>query len=260
MTSSLHGSASRAGDHPLVEKGARLGYAASGVLHLVLGWLAIQLAWGSDSGSADQTGALKQLAENPVGGVALWLVVVGFVLLGVWQGAETVVVGETKDRVKAAAKALGYLALAGIALRVATGSGGGNSEEQTTSITAAVMESALGRVAVGAVGLGIIGVGVYHVVKGWKRKFLEDLRGQPPHSVELAGRVGYIAKGVALGVVGVLFVVAATQDDPETAGGMDAALKSLLDLPAGPVILTAVGLGIAAFGVYSFGRSRYAKV
>lgn len=61
-------------------------------------------------------------------------------------------------------------------------------------------------------------------------------------------------------MLGVLFVVAAVQHDPETAGGMDAALAALLDLPAGPVILTAVGLGIAAYGVYSFGRARYAKV
>src|SRR5690606_6571960 len=181
-------------------------------------------------------------------------------LLGVWQAAEAVVTTETKDRVKAAAKAVGYLALGAIAFRVATGSGGGGGEEQTTSLTAAVMENPVGRVAVGALGLGILGVGVYHVVKGWQRTFLEDLRSHPPHGVGVAGRVGYVAKGVALGVVGVLFVVAATQDDPETAGGMDAALHSLLDLPAGPVILTAVGLGIAAFGVYCFGRAKHAKV
>ena len=260
MASSLEGAASRAGNHPAVEKGARLGYASSGVVHLLLGWLAVQLAWGSSSQDADQTGALEQLAENPVGAVLLWVVVLGFVLLGVWQAAEAVVSRETKDRIKAAAKAVGYLALAATAFRVATGSGGGDSNEQASSITATIMENPLGRIAVGIGGLVVVGVGVYHVVKGWKRTFLEDLRSHPPRGVELAGRVGYVAKGVALGVLGVLFVVAAVQHDPETAGGMDAALAALLDLPAGPVILTAVGLGIAAYGVYSFGRARYAKV
>ncbi len=260
MTSSVHGAARGAADHPLVERGARLGYAASGVVHVLLGWLAVQLAWGSSSASADQTGALEQLAENPVGAVLLWVVVLGFVLLGVWQAAEAVVSRETKDRIKAAAKAVGYLALAATAFRVATGSGGGDSNEQASSITATIMENPLGRIAVGIGGLVVVGVGVYHVVKGWKRTFLEDLRSHPRQGVELAGRVGYVAKGVALGVLGVLFVVAAVQHDPETAGGMDAALAALLDLPAGPVILTAVGLGIAAYGVYSFGRARYAKV
>lgn len=260
MTSSVEGAASRASNHPAVRAGARLGYAASGVLHLLLGWLALQVAWGSSSESADQTSALEQLSESAVGGPLLWLIVVGFVLLGVWQATEAVVSDDTKDRVKAIAKAVTFLVLAGVAVSVVTGSGGGDSEEQTTSITATIMENPLGRVAVAAVGLGIIAVGVFHVVKGWQRKFLEDLRGQPPHAVVVAGRVGYIAKGIALGMLGVLFVLAALQDDADQAGGMDAALTALLELPAGPVILTAVGLGIAAYGVYSFGRARYAKV
>ena len=41
------GAAAQAGDHPIVEWGARLGYAASGVLHLVLAWLIVQIAIGS---------------------------------------------------------------------------------------------------------------------------------------------------------------------------------------------------------------------
>lgn len=260
MSSSVRGAASRANAHPLVKTGARLGYAASGVLHLVLGWLAVQLAWGSGSGSADQTGALEQLSGNPVGAVLLWFVVVGFVLLGVWQGAEAVIADDAKDTVKAAAKAITFLVLAGVAVQVATGSGGGDSEEQTTSITATVMAHPLGRIAVAAVGIGIVAVGVLHVVKGWQRAFLADLRSRPPHTAVVAGRVGYVAKGVALGVVGFLFVAAALQDDPEEAGGMDAALTSLLDLPAGPWVLTVVGVGLACYGAYCFAQARYADV
>src|SRR5690554_3790341 len=158
MTSSVHGAARGATDHPLVERGARLGYAASGVVHVLLGWLAVQLAWGSSSANADQTGALEQLAENTVGAVLLWVVVLGFVLLGVWQAAEAVVADETKERVKAAAKAVGYLALALTAFRVATGSGGGDSNEQASSITATIMENPLGRIAVGIGGLVVVGV------------------------------------------------------------------------------------------------------
>lgn len=64
----------------------------------------------------------------------------------------------------------------------------------------------------------------------------------------MLARAGYVAKGVALGVVGVLFMVAAATNDPEEAGGLDAALRSLLELPAGTALLTAVGLGITAYG------------
>ncbi|WP_324652577.1 DUF1206 domain-containing protein [Georgenia sp. H159] len=260
MDSSLHGAAARTGDHPVVEAGARLGYVASGVLHLILGWIAIGLAWGTSSGSADQTGALEQLSSSPLGSVLLWVVVAGFALLALWQVAEAVTAGETKETVKSAGKGVGYLVLTGVAARIATRTGGGGSENRTDSLTASVMQHPLGQVAVAAVGAGIIGIGVYHVVKGWSRKFLEDLREQPPRAVVVAGRVGYVAKGAALGVVGALFVFAAVTNDPEEAGGLDAALRSLLELPAGTVLLTAVGAGIAAYGLYSFGRARYARV
>lgn len=169
MTSAIQGAARDATHHPALETGARLGYAASGVVHLLLGWLAVQLAWGSGQ-DADQASALEQLGGNPVGAVLLWLVTLGLALLGVWQVAAAVVADEAKDRLTAAAKA------------------------------------------------------------------------------------------VALGVLGVLFVLAAVQHDAEQAGGLDSALKALLELPAGPVVLTAVGVGIAAFGIYCFGRARHAKV
>ena len=260
--STVRGTAARLEDHPVLTVGARLGYAASGLLHLVLGWIAVSLAWGTGGGqeSADQSGALEQLGSTSVGAVLLWVIVVGFALLTLWQVATAVTTHETKDRVKAAGKAVTYLVLTGLAAGVATGSSGGGGSEQTTSLTARVMENPLGQVAVGLAGVGVVVVGGYHVVKGWKEKFLEDLQGHPGRAVVVAGRVGYVAKGVALGIVGILFVVAAATNDPEEAQGLDGALRTLLELPLGTALLTAVGLGIAAYGVYSFGRARYAKV
>ncbi|WP_152192507.1 DUF1206 domain-containing protein [Georgenia satyanarayanai] len=261
----VRGTAADLDDHPVLTTGARLGYAASGVLHLVLGWLAVSLAWGTGSSgeAADQSGALEQLGSTPVGAVLLWVIVVGFALLTLWQVATAVATGETKDRLKSVGKAVTYLVLTGLAAQAATGQGsggGGGGDEQTASLTARVMEHPLGQVAVGLVGVGVVVVGGYHVVKGWRRKFLADLRENPGRGVTVAGRVGYVAKGVALGIVGALFVVAAVQNDPEEAKGLDGALRSLLELPLGTALLTAVGLGIAAYGVYSFGRARYARV
>ncbi len=74
-----------------------------------------------------------------------------------------------------------------------------------------------------------------------------------------AGRAGYIAKGIALGIVGVLFGWAAISYDPEKAGGLDMALRTLREQPGGPMLLTAVALGIACCGVYCFVWSRNAK-
>lgn len=256
MTGDVQHAAARAGDHPILEKGARLGYAASGVLHLLLAWVTVQLAWTSGGEQADQQGALQQVAGNGFGQVLLWVLLVGFVLLALWQATEAVAWGETADRLKAAAKAVTYAVLAVTTVSVLTDQSSGGSGGATSGL----LSSGLGRVLVGLVGLGVVAVAGYHVVKGWREKFLEDLGSSPAPWVRTAGKVGYIGKGAALAVVGVLLVVAAVQADPEKAEGLDAALHTLAGLPFGAVLLTLVALGFAAYGVYAFGRARHAKV
>ena len=95
------------GNSAVVEWGARLGYAVVGLLHLLIAWIALKVAWGIGGGaqSADTSGALGSMAGSGTGKVILWLCVVGFVLLAVWQLLDaTIGFGETKDRLKAAAK------------------------------------------------------------------------------------------------------------------------------------------------------------
>ncbi|WP_199424346.1 DUF1206 domain-containing protein [Actinotalea solisilvae] len=245
-----------AGNSRVVEQGARLGYAASGVLHLLLAWVAVQLAWSGYGGSADQGGALGLLAGSAIGAVLLWLCVVGFGLLAIWQVTEAVAGRETSERVKSIGRAVVYAALALTTVGVLRGSGGGGG----ASTTAGLMTSTGGRLLVGAVGLVVVGVGVHHVVKGWRRTFLRDLRQHPGTWTERAGRVGYIAKGVALLLVGGLVVAAAAGAASQATPGLDPALRTLLALPAGPVLLTLVGLGFAAYGIYSFARARHARL
>ena len=186
--------------------------------------------------------------------------VVGFLLLAVWQLLEAAIgYGETKDRLKAGAKGVTYLFFAWTTFQVTRGAGS-SAEEQTEDFTAGLMGSPGGRILVGLVGLVVLGIAGYHVYKGWTKKFLQDLREHPGDWAVTAGRIGYIAKGVALVIVGFFFLVAAWQADPEKAQGLDGALKTLKDQPFGPFLLTLVAVGIAAYGVYSFARSRYARV
>ena len=70
---------------PLVQTGARVGYAVNGLLHLLIGWIALQLAWSGSGKTADQSGALQTLAANTLGRFTLWVAVVGFLALGLWQ-------------------------------------------------------------------------------------------------------------------------------------------------------------------------------
>lgn len=244
--------------------GARAGYVASGVLHILIGVLALLVAFGGSDQEADQSGALETVAGTPFGTVALWVVIVALVALGAWQIAVAIRrPGSGGDRAKAGAKGAVYLALAATAFAVVS-RGQASSEDQTESMTAKLMSQPGGRWLVGVVGAAIIGVAVYHVVKGLRRKFLEDLQALPR---ERAGRVvitlgvlGYVAKGAALLVVGGLFIAAAREADPEKAGGLDGALRTVQDAPGGPILLALVALGFLAYGLYSFVRARYGRL
>lgn len=255
----LTDAAQSAGDHPVVETGARIGYAVNGLVHLLIAWIGIQLATGTGRGTADQSGALSALASTGLGVVLIWVAVIGFALLALWQLTELIRLRRAQDRVKAVSKAIVYAALAGTAITFARG-GRSDSRAQSQDITATIMEQPMGRVLVAVIGLAIIGVGGYHVIKGWKQKFLADLSEHPGRWAVVAGRVGYVAKGIALGLVGALMVGAALHGNAAEASGLDGALRSVLKVPFGTVALIAVCAGFAAYAVYSFARARYARV
>ena len=96
------------------ELAARAGYAVSGVLHILIGVLALRVAFGSGGEQADQSGALSTIAGTPFGGVVLWFSVVAFVALGRGRrrGVQSGAAVETSDRAKSAGRAVVYLALA----------------------------------------------------------------------------------------------------------------------------------------------------
>lgn len=269
MSHDVQDLAEQAGRSQTLEFIARFGYAGSGLVHLLIAWIAGQVALGSSSGEADEAGALEQLGGSPLGAVLLWVCVAGFAALAVWHLIEAVVPHHSPareqlvDRGKALGKAALYGVLGWTALRVVTGSGA-DSGETTTEATGTLMSAPAGQLLVGAVGVIVLAVGGYHVYKGVSKNFVQDLQrtGQREVSraVQVLGVTGYVAKGAALGVVGGLIGVAALQADPDQPTGLDAALKTLRDQPLGEVILLLVALGLAAYGLYSFARARYASM
>lgn len=243
----------------------KVGLAAYGLVHLLIAWLALQLAFGDSSGSASQQGAINQLAQESYGQVLLWVIAVGFVALVVWQVLKAVKGHEQEDgakrTLKRAASAGKAVVFAALALSSAQAAMGDKSGSNTDKMTADLMHMTFGRFLVGALGLVIIGVGVAHVVKGFTRGFEKNLdlaKTPAAETVVRIGQVGYAAKGVSLGLVGGLFCWAAITYDADKSGGLDVALRTLLDAAYGPWLLALVAIGIGCFGVYCFAWARSA--
>lgn len=264
----LHDKAKNSDEVDALQRFGRYGYVVYGVVHVVLGLLAIGLVSGVGmEGEASNSGALASLAAQPFGLVLIWAIAIGMVALVAWQAVEAVLDPDdegAKGRAKAAGKAIGYGVIAASAVRLALSggqdSGGGNTEE---SLTARLLELPLGRALVVAVGLGILVVAGYHVYKGVSRKFFEDvetadLSPRARKVVDWSGRIGYPAKGLAFGAIGVLFVLAGLRGSSEEAGGLDEGLASLRDAPFGTVVIIVVGIGFMLFGVYCLARARSA--
>jgi hypothetical protein len=265
--------ARQAGESDGLEHLARVGLIAFGVVHLLVAWLALQLAWGGGGESADQSGAMRTLAESPLGTPLLWVIAVGLIALAVWQAAEVLrwrsgwsASGKARTKAlrksgNALVKAAVYITLAVLAIGFATGSGKSSSQQQQET-TAGVFGWPGGQFLVGAAGLVLIGVGGWHIRKGINKHFLKqiDTSDASPSAVRLVtrlGQVGFPGKGIALALVGGLLVYAAITFDPSKAQGLDGALHTILEAPFGQILLTLVAIGIAVFGAFCLVRARY---
>ncbi|HEY4224997.1 MAG TPA: DUF1206 domain-containing protein [Pseudolysinimonas sp.] len=254
-------------DDPAFQLIARAGYAVSGLLHALIGVIALTTVFGVERGRADQTGALVKIAEIPAGAVLIWAMVVAVVALGLWQIARGIAVSEKDDRrrwfrrISAFGQAFGFLAIGFLAARIAIAGKSGAGDSRT--LTAAVLAVPGGAVLIGAVGVAVFGAGVYFVVKGISRRFLRDLGKEGVgvrRSVELLGVTGHVAKGVALAILGVLVVVAAVTSDPQQAAGLDQVFDAIAALPFGAALIAIVGVGFIAYGGYCGFRARLARL
>ena len=251
-----------------LDHAVRAGLVAYGVVHLLIGWLALQLAFGDKEDQTSNSGALSYLAEQPLGGFLVWMIAIGMLFLVVWRLLEFAFghreESDDKKRWRKRATSLGkaiiYGAIGVSAVKTATGDGGGKGG--TDSTTAKIMNLPGGQVIVGLIGLAIIGYGISLIVRGWTEKFREHLDaqgqgGKDGSAYVVLGKVGYIAKGVSIGIVGGLFTYAAITHEAKKSGGLDQALQTVLKQPFGPVLLTAMALGIAAYGLFCFARAKH---
>lgn len=247
----------------------RAGFLARGIMYIVIGWIALQIAFGKSRQQADRTGALHAISATPVGEVALWVLVIGFFGMTLWRLSEAIwPTGDGRKataRMLSLAKAVLYAVIAYGVLKYALGLGAPqSSNKQSVDLTATLMQHPGGRVVVVVIGLAFIGAGLYLGYQAWRERFLKDLQlGQlttrTRNVVVWLGRVGGVARGIVFVTAGIFLVVAAVDSKPNQAKGIDSSLRALAGTPVGPWLLVLVALGLIMFGLFSCCEARWRR-
>jgi hypothetical protein len=269
--STVNRTAQRARHSSSLETLTRTGFVAYGLLHLAIGWLAIQLITGSGTSEADQSGALQLLKRQPLGHAVLLIIAVGLGAMAIWQ-LTLVIAGHheysgarrTAERAVSVGRVLVYSFLMWTDIKVlhTAGTSAARSQEQAT---AGILSQPAGQFWVAVAGIAVLGIGLGMTYYGAAREFksklaLESATTRTRQAVLRLGQLGYVARGIAFSVVGVLLFKAAAAKGAQQSRGLDGALRTLAGEPYGPVVLTVIAAGFVAFGVYCFFQARYRKV
>jgi hypothetical protein len=245
----------------VVDALGRIGLVGYGVVHLLVAWLALQVAFGVPDQAPDAQGAVGTIAGRPGGVVALGVVAVGLVAFALWQlvaaalGFRWVSGSERfRKRVGAVAKAIAMTGLAAIVIQYLVGRRAGASTT-VSSLAAQVLALPAGRILLGLVAAVILVLAGAMTFTGLRRTFMGDLDVHQlgpaaQHAIEVVGAIGHLARAIALAVVGLLAGTAALFADPGRAGGLDIALRALGSTGLGASLLVVVAAGFAAFGLF----------
>ncbi|GAA0993652.1 DUF1206 domain-containing protein [Acrocarpospora macrocephala] len=255
--------ARRVAEHPILERAAKIGFAARGVLYGLIGLVALQIGLGNGvSTEADKSGAIHLVASRPLGGLLLWIMAFGLAGLALWQTGEMIFGShEPLDRVEAAGQVVVYVVLVVSLLGLLlSGKNASSTDEQSQDVTRLLFELPAGQLLVVLLGLGVVALGVYSIREGLTERFMRHMTvtvSRARATVVKLGKAGYVARGAIAVAAGGLICQAALTYDPEKAVGIDGALKALADTPVGPWLLVVVASGVVLFAVYCFAEARW---
>jgi hypothetical protein len=259
-------------EHPGVVTLARLGWVAKGIVYLLLGVLAIPIAQegrgqddsGTGESQASQTGAVARIADSMFGELALWLIAVGLMLYVLWRLVSIALPAENSakawlTRIGYLISALVYTAVAWTAVSYARAGGssgqGGSEDSRIERWTAEWLQKTAGQWLIGTVGVIVVAVGLAFIYRGLTADFRKELepRGVGPVSYDAIvtlGRIGWVGRGVMMGIVGWFLTRAAIKFRPDEASGIDGALREATATGWGRGLVWVVAIGLAVYGVY----------
>jgi hypothetical protein len=254
---------------------ARVGLVAKGVSYGLVGVLAIKLALGDGGKATSRSGALAPLAHHSFGKIVLIALALGFAAYALWRFIEAYAERPDSEdgKVKVWGKRAGYVgrglvyaALTYSTIRLLSGSGGNQSQnEKAHHSTAVVLGWPGGTWLVGIAGLVLVGIAFWNLYRGLARKFEKKWRLDTRSPAvrrwgSRAGLVGHVARFVVFGLIGVFLVKAALDYRPKDAIGLDGALQKLAHQSYGEWLLGLTAAGLIAYGLFCFVEARLRDV
>lgn len=245
----------------VVDTLGRIGLVGYGVVHLLVAWLALAVAFGIPDDPPDAQGAIATIADTPGGSLALGMGAFCLLAFALWQltaaaiGFRWVRGGERfRKRAGAVAKSIATGALA-VLIVDSLVAHGRQSSTSAQGLAAWLLGLPAGRLLLAAVAVVILVLAGTMTYTGVRRTFMGDLDMRRVNeltrrAIEGLGMAGTLSRALAMAVVGVLAGAAALFEDPNRAGGLDAALRALGSTALGASLLAVVAIGFAAFGLF----------
>lgn len=244
---------------------ARAGYAAKGVVYVLLGYIACKagLASGEPQGT---TGALHSLADERGGHLMLLLIAAGLLAHVVWRMVQATLDPEHPEggakrilmRLFHALSALIYGSLAYTAWQIASldrAQGGDGAEIWI----ARLLDKPYGAWLVMAAGLAVIGYGIHQLVRaanGDVNSRMGTGSAATSRAVTAIGRIGTASRGLVLLPVGWFVFKAGRLYRASTA----ADTGEVLQMMERGGLLAAVGLGLLAYGAHQIAKAAYRRI
>lgn len=252
----------------------RIGWVAKGMVYLLIGLVALQIALDHGSGGeeASGTGAVATLANRPFGKVLVGLLGAGLLLYVVWRLFTAFLPGDWTgnallQRIGYTVSAVIYASLALTVLQVMRSGNTSDRDQEDRAVTGgvnALLDSTAGRWLVGLIGVAVLGIAVAFVIKATSKSFQDDIAlPSDPRERQIlvrSGEVGWTARGASMALIGFFLIRSAVTYDASEAGGIDGSLRQFTRYSWGQLVVGLIAVGFAMYGLFCVISARHQRL
>lgn len=256
---------------PGIVRAAQFGYFTKGVVYALMGLFALLAAVGAGGQFGMSGDSIRSMSTDPFGHILLVIVAAGLFYYSVWRFLEGAIDLRSRgeDR-KGLAVRTGYAlsgvvnaAVAALALQMAFGAR--SSGTMNREWLGMLLSTDGGSIVVAVLGFAAVAFGVQQINKGWRERFLRDLKlqsMQPSQRRRIIrmGKIAHVGRGIVFPIIGGFLIQAAVDNAPDRARGVGGALEALASQPFGAILLGIVAVGLGFYGFYQMVFARYGRL